>query len=123
MYDMKVLGKLKTLEASAPEAKPSGLRQSYNGRARSRSAWELMALAVAFTTQCPYCTRSTLGGARAGAESGDAEVVTITAACGQSRTDARFLATDEWTPVDLSGARKTSGAGLLPSFLGKSEQF
>ena len=38
MYDMKNLAKLKIIEANAPE----GMKA-------------LMALAVAFTTQCPYC--------------------------------------------------------------------
>jgi len=38
VYDMKNLAKLKIIEANAPE----GMKA-------------LMALAVAFTTQCPYC--------------------------------------------------------------------
>src|SRR5579863_10771938 len=58
MYDMKNLARLKSLEANAPEAikafwafdkaamAPGAIPSKYK---------ELMALAVAFTTQCPYC--------------------------------------------------------------------
>ena len=59
MYDMKNLSKMKTLEAHAPEAmkafvafdKATTLAEG----AIPRKYKELMALAVAFTTQCPYC--------------------------------------------------------------------
>jgi AhpD family alkylhydroperoxidase len=58
MYDMKNLSKLKTLEANAPE----GMKAfwAFDKAAMSAGAIpvkykELMALAVAFTTQCPYC--------------------------------------------------------------------
>jgi len=58
MYDMKNLSKLKTLEANAPEAIKAFF--AFNKVAMAAGAIpskykELMALAVAFTTQCPYC--------------------------------------------------------------------
>ena len=58
MYDMKNLAKLKTLDANAPDAmkafwafdkaamEPGAIPAKYK---------ELMAVAVALTTQCPYC--------------------------------------------------------------------
>ncbi len=58
MYDMKNLSKLKTLEANAPEAVKAFF--AFDKLAMAAGAIpskykELMALAVAFTTQCPYC--------------------------------------------------------------------
>jgi AhpD family alkylhydroperoxidase len=58
MYDMKNLSKLKNLEANAPEAMKAFW--AFDKAAMSEGAIpvkckELMALAVAFTTQCPYC--------------------------------------------------------------------
>ena len=57
MYDVKNLSKMKTLETLTPEAMKAfvafdkaALAGSY-----SRKVYELMALAVAFTTQRPYC--------------------------------------------------------------------
>jgi AhpD family alkylhydroperoxidase len=58
MYDLKTLGRLKTIEANAPEAikafwafdKAAMVDGAIPGKYK-----ELMALAVAFTTQCPYC--------------------------------------------------------------------
>jgi AhpD family alkylhydroperoxidase len=58
VYDMKNLRKLKSLEANAPEAiqafwafdKAAMAAGAIPGKYK-----ELMALAVAFTTQCPYC--------------------------------------------------------------------
>ncbi len=58
MYDMKNLPKLKVIEANAPE----GMKAfwAFDKAAMAAGAIpvkykELMALAVAFTTQCPYC--------------------------------------------------------------------
>ena len=58
MYDPKNLAKLKTLDANAPE----GMKAfwAFDKAATAAGAIpvkykELMALAVAFTTQCPYC--------------------------------------------------------------------
>jgi AhpD family alkylhydroperoxidase len=58
MYDMKNLSKLKTLEANAPEAIKAFW--AFDKAAMAAGAIpskykELIALAVAFTTQCPYC--------------------------------------------------------------------
>lgn len=58
MYDMKNLSRLKTIEAGAPEAMKGF--QAFDKAAMADGAIpvkykELMACAVAFTTQCPYC--------------------------------------------------------------------
>ena len=58
MYDLKNLSKLKVLDANAPEAMKAFW--AFDKAAMAAGAIpskykELMALAVAFTTQCPYC--------------------------------------------------------------------
>ena len=58
MYDLKNLAKLKALDANAPEAMKAFW--AFDKAATAAGAIpvkykELMALAVAFTTQCPYC--------------------------------------------------------------------
>ena len=85
MYDMKHLGKLKSLEANAPEAIKAFW--AFDKAAMAAGAIpvkykELMALAVAFTTQCPYCIEIHANKAReaAATEQEIAEVVAIAAA-------------------------------------------
>ena len=85
MYDMKNLGKLKAMEAAAPEAFKAFW--AFDKAAMAAGAIpvkykELMALAVAFTTQCPYCIEIHANRAReAGASAQEiAEVVTVAAA-------------------------------------------
>src|SRR5579871_6477674 len=58
MYDMKNLAKLKLIEANATEGMKAFA--AFDKAAMAAGAIpvkykELMALAVAFTTQCPYC--------------------------------------------------------------------
>lgn len=85
MYDLKNLSKLKTLDANAPEAMKAFW--AFDKAAMAAGAIpskykELMALAVAFTTQCPYCIEIHAKKARE-AEASDqeiAEVVAISAA-------------------------------------------
>jgi AhpD family alkylhydroperoxidase len=57
MYDVKNLSKMKNLEAHAPEAMRVVAfdKAALAEGAIPRKYKELMALAVAFTTQCPYC--------------------------------------------------------------------
>jgi AhpD family alkylhydroperoxidase len=58
MYDLKNLSKMKNLEAHAPEAMKAFVAFDKAALAEGtipRKYKELMALAVAFTTQCPYC--------------------------------------------------------------------
>jgi AhpD family alkylhydroperoxidase len=85
MYNMSNLEKLKTLDANAPAAMQAF--RAFDKAAMADGAIpvkykELMALAVAFTTQCPYCIEIHAGKARkAGATDAEiAEVVTIAAA-------------------------------------------
>ena len=85
MYDMKNLGKLKTLEANAPEAIKAFWALDKAAMAAGAipvKYKELMALAVAFTTQCPYCVEVHAKKARDAAASDQeiAEVVAIAAA-------------------------------------------
>ena len=85
MYDMKNLAKLKTLDAGAPE----GMKAfwAFDKAAMADGAIpvkykELMALAVALTTQCPYCIEIHAKKAQAAGASQQeiAEVVVIAAA-------------------------------------------
>ncbi|HKE24088.1 MAG TPA: carboxymuconolactone decarboxylase family protein [Bryobacteraceae bacterium] len=85
MYSMGNLAKLKTIEANAPAAMEAFW--AFDKAAMADGAIpgkfkELMALAVAFTTQCPYCIEIHAGKARqAGATDAEiAEVVTVAAA-------------------------------------------
>ena len=85
MYDMKNLARLKTLEANAPEAIKAFW--AFDKAAMAAGAIpvkykELIALAVALTTQCPYCLEIHSNKAReAGAtEQEMAEVVAVAAA-------------------------------------------
>jgi AhpD family alkylhydroperoxidase len=58
MYDMKNLSKMKPLEANAPEAMKAFVafdKAALTAGVIPRKYKELLALAVAFTTQCPYC--------------------------------------------------------------------
>ena len=58
MYDIKNLGKLKALDANAPEAMKAFWafdKAAMAAGSISSKNKELIALAVAFTTQCPYC--------------------------------------------------------------------
>ena len=85
MYSMSNLAKLKVMDANAPAAMQAFW--AFDKAAMADGAIpvkykELMALAVAFTTQCPYCIEIHSGKARqAGATDPEiAEVVTIAAA-------------------------------------------
>jgi AhpD family alkylhydroperoxidase len=85
VYDQAKLGKLKDIEAKAPEVFKAFW--AFDKAAMAAGAIpvkekELIALAVAFTTQCPYCVDIHSGRARnAGASDQEiAEVVGIAAA-------------------------------------------
>jgi AhpD family alkylhydroperoxidase len=76
MYDMKNLAKLKLLDANAAQ----GMKAfwAFDKAAMAEGAIpvkykELMALAVAFTTQCPYCIEVHSNQAR-GAGASDQEI-------------------------------------------------
>ena len=58
MYDIKNLGKMRTLEMHAPETMKAFVafdKAALAGGAIPGKYKELMALALACTTQCPYC--------------------------------------------------------------------
>ncbi len=85
MYDMKNLGKLKIIEANAPEAMKAFVafdKVALAAGAIPAKYKELMALAVGFTTQCPYCIEIHANKARdAGATDQEiSEVVFVAAA-------------------------------------------
>ena len=85
MYDIKNLSKMKNLEAHAPEAMKAFV--AFDKAALAEGVIpgkykELMALAVALTTQCPYCIELHSNKAREiGTSDGEiAETVLIAAA-------------------------------------------
>lgn len=85
MYDMKNLGKLKIIEAGAPEAMKAFVafdKAALAAGAIPAKYKELMAVAVALTTQCPYCIEIHANRAReAGASTQElSEVVLVAAA-------------------------------------------
>jgi AhpD family alkylhydroperoxidase len=76
MYDMKNMAKLKTLAANAPAAMQAF--SDFDKAAMADGAIpvkykELMALAIGFTTQCPYCIEIHTKKARA-AQATDQEI-------------------------------------------------
>ena len=85
MYSMKNLTKMKDLDALAPEAMKAFVafdKAALAAGAISVKYKELIALGVAFTTQCPYCIEIHAGNARgAGASEPEiAEAVLVAAA-------------------------------------------
>jgi AhpD family alkylhydroperoxidase len=85
MYDMKNLAKMKDIAANAPDAMKAFI--AFDKAAMAEGAIpvkykELMALSVAFTTQCPYCIEIHTGRARAAGvtEQEMAEAVLVAAA-------------------------------------------
>lgn len=85
MYDMKNLSGLKKIDAGAPDAMKAFW--AFDKAAMADGAIpvkykEFMALAVAFTTQCPYCIEIHANRAReaGGSDQEIAEVVTVAAA-------------------------------------------
>ena len=85
MYDMKHLAKLKNIEASAPDGMKAFWafdKAAMAEGAISAKHKEQIALAVALTTQCPYCIELHTANARkAGSTDQElAEVVLIAAA-------------------------------------------
>jgi AhpD family alkylhydroperoxidase len=85
MYDTKNLGKLKALDANAPEAMKAFWafdKAAMAAGSISSKNKELIALAVAFTTQCPYCIEIHAKRARedGATEQELAEVVAVAAA-------------------------------------------
>jgi AhpD family alkylhydroperoxidase len=76
MYDSTNLKKVKTLKELAPDGMAAWAKLdevAMKDGAIPRKYKELMALAVAFTTQCPYCIEVHAKGARA-AGCTDAEI-------------------------------------------------
>jgi len=85
LYDLKNLAKLKQLDANAPDGMKAFWafdKAAMAGGAIPAKYKELMAIAVAFTTQCPYCIEIHSGRAReAGASDAEiAEAVVVAAA-------------------------------------------
>jgi AhpD family alkylhydroperoxidase len=84
MYDMKNLTKMKTLAELAPEAFKSFVafdQATFKEGAIPLKYKELMAVAVALTTQCPYCIEIHAGKAKkAGATEQELAETTMIAA-------------------------------------------
>lgn len=85
MFDMKNLAQLKRLDENAPDAMKAFWafdKAAFAGGAIDKQHKQLIALAVALTTQCPYCIELHVKAARdEGANDQQlAEVATIAAA-------------------------------------------
>ena len=85
MYDMANLKKIKTLKELAPEGMAGFLafdEAAFKDGAIPARTKELLALAVAFTTQCPYCIEIHAKRAKAAGctDAEIAEVVVVAAA-------------------------------------------
>jgi AhpD family alkylhydroperoxidase len=85
MYDIKNLDKMRALEVHAPEAMKAFAafdKAALAEGAISRKYKELIALGVAFTTQCPYCIEVHTNNARGNGASDQeiAEAVLVAAA-------------------------------------------
>ena len=84
MYDMENIKKLKTLGAKAPDAWKAFVafdQAALADGAVPKKYKELIALAVALTTQCPYCLEIHRGAAlKAGATEEEIAEVTFVAA-------------------------------------------
>lgn len=98
MYDMKKLGKLKTLEESAPEAIKAFWafdKAAFAAGTLDVKQKQLLAVAVALTTQCPYCIEVHVKAAREAGASDQmlAEVAAVAAAmrAGAAITHATHL--------------------------------
>ncbi len=90
MYEMSNLKKLKNLEAGAPEAIKAFC--AFDKAAMAAGAIpskykEMMALAVAFTTQCPYCIQIHADRARQAGVT-DKEIAEVVAVAAALRTGA-----------------------------------
>jgi len=90
MYNLENLKKLKTLEANAPDAIKAFW--AFDKAAMAAGAIpskykELMALAIAFTTQCPYCIDIHTKKARE-AEASDQEIAEVVAIAAALRAGA-----------------------------------
>ena len=101
MFDMKNLTKLKKLDENAPEAMKAFWvfnKETFRAGAIDKLHKQLMAVAVALTTQCPYCIELHVKEARdAGAtDQMLTEVATVAAAmrAGASITHATHMFKD-----------------------------
>ena len=80
MYDMKNLEKFKMLEVHAPEAMKAFMvfdKAAWSDGAIPKKYKELIAVAVALTTQCPYCIELHVERARK-LDASDAEIAEAT---------------------------------------------
>jgi AhpD family alkylhydroperoxidase len=101
MYDMKNLRRLKALDEHAPDAMKAFWafdEQVFTDGALSERDKQLIAVAVALTTQCPYCLELHVAAARkVGADDAQlAEVAVVAAAmrAGAAITHASHLFTE-----------------------------
>ncbi|MGN6269105.1 MAG: carboxymuconolactone decarboxylase family protein [Sphingomonas sp.] len=98
MFDMKNLARLKTLDANAPEAMKAFWafdKAAFADGALSGRQKQLIAVAVALTTQCPYCIEIHTKEARAAgatdAELTEAAIVAAAMRAGAAVTHATHL--------------------------------
>jgi AhpD family alkylhydroperoxidase len=102
MFDMKNLARLRTLDANAPEAMKAFWafdKAAFADGALSGRQKQLIAVAVALTTQCPYCIEIHAKEARAAgasdAELTEAAIVAAAIRAGGAVTHATHLFGDD----------------------------
>lgn len=98
MYDKRNLNKLETLNASAPEGMDAFWafdQAAFKAGAIDGKTKQLIALAVAMTTQCPYCIELHTDAAReagaSDAELGETAVVAAAIRAGGAITHATHM--------------------------------
>ena len=98
MFDMKNLGRLKTLDANAPDAMKAFWafdKAAFAEGALTVQQKQLIAVAVALTTQCPYCievhTKEARSAGASDAQLAEAAVVAAAIRAGGAVTHASHL--------------------------------
>jgi AhpD family alkylhydroperoxidase len=98
MFDMKNLSRLKTLDKNAPEAMASFWafdKAAFADGALTGQQKQLIAVAVALTTQCPYCielhTKAARGAGASDAQLTEAAIVAAAIRAGGAITHATHL--------------------------------
>jgi AhpD family alkylhydroperoxidase len=98
MFDMKNLARLKTLDANAPDAMKAFWafdHAAFAEGALSAKQKQIMAVAVALTTQCPYCielhNKAARNAGATDAELAEAAIVAAAIRAGGAVTHATHL--------------------------------
>ena len=101
MFDMKNLGRLKKLDSAAPDAMKAFWafdKAAFSDGALTAQHKQLIAVAVALTTQCPYCielhTKAAREAGASDAQLSEAAIVAAAIRAGGAVTHATHLFKD-----------------------------